>query len=186
MENIACVVLIVSLFLGAIFICYLFMEHGNAVEETFIYSTHIALIPRINQTERDMDTTGEVPNNATQTYKFTSFRGLSAADLLTAKLPNGTTVGAVSASSDVLNSHADDRLVYNRIPKSGSQTAIWLMDILSKRNNFTLVESEVYNQPDLTLKEEVGKQEDTYLGLSQCICLTQEELKYVVAGITIN
>ncbi len=149
--------LIVSLTLGAIFLCYFFMGHDLIVDEMLIYSTNITLTPGRNHTERDVDTDGVAPNTAKHANSFTWFGGITGTKSVTGKPPQGINLNAVSASSDVLNRHADDRLVYNRIPKCGSTTAVWIMEILSKRNNFTLVKSEVYNHQDLTLKEEVGK-----------------------------
>ncbi len=51
--------------------------------------------------------------------------------------------------------HSTDRLVYNRLPKCGSTTATMIMRRLSVRNNFTLINSEVYDRPEMDSKEQV-------------------------------
>ena len=51
-----------------------------------------------------------------------------------------------------------DRLVYNRVPKCGSMTAVGIIKVLSTRNNFTVISSKIYDRAELeTEEEQVGQ-----------------------------
>ncbi len=73
-------------------------------------------------------------------------------------VPSNTTTSAKDAAKDLTVSQNDgrfpDRLVYNRVPKCGSMTAVGIMKALSQRNNFTVIASPIFNQAELTSEEE--------------------------------
>ncbi len=51
-----------------------------------------------------------------------------------------------------------DRLVYNRVPKCGTMTAVGIINVLSTRNNFTVISSPIYDHAELkTEGEQVGQ-----------------------------
>ena len=51
---------------------------------------------------------------------------------------------------------AQTRVMYNRVGKCGSRATLTLLEAVAGRNNFTLVLSDIHNQRELSLPEQVG------------------------------
>ena len=153
------VITMTSFFLG-----YLYKEyesHGTAVlsiNGTAASVSDSASPWRNTAGNTVMDTTGKAPDkhmamdtdrrrNGNHTNDFTVYNiGVSGTDSI-------VTWKNLTASGD----HANDRLVYNRLPKCGSTSATRIIRTLTIRNNFTLVVSDVYDQTEVASQmEQVG------------------------------